>query len=159
MSEIFSEIGRLLLTQDNRATSHPIFMVQRYDRIWSDSDYAEKYMWMTHDYDGEADAETSAQLDTLERDKFHGFGPDDEDDATDDESVFLKDWRKVYYTETWLSVQPFFTERAAEAYITSNGHNLKKYGQRARIYVESGYRNEEWIALRAAFIARAEGRE
>lgn len=33
MSEIFSEIGRLLLTQDNRATSHPIFMVQQLTRL------------------------------------------------------------------------------------------------------------------------------
>lgn len=55
----------------------------------------------------------------------------------------------------WQNVQPFFTEEAADSYIALNGHNLKT----PRTYVESGYRNAEWIALRALFIEAADAED
>jgi hypothetical protein len=51
---------------------------------------------------------------------------------------------KVYYSEKWRMVQPFFTMKAAEEYIRENKHNMKE----PRVYVASGYRNKEWQAIR-----------
>lgn len=122
---LFSDIGRELLAQDNRATSHPIFMVQVVKRICGmDRDYAESFEWV--DSEGNHSEQNK------------------------------RGSKKVYYRDIWTNVQPFFTERAARDYMNRNRHNLRQDGE-PRIYVESGHRNEEWIALRAAFIASAGG--
>ncbi len=46
--------------------------------------------------------------------------------------------------EKWEFVMPFFTELAADRYIAGNKHRLGE----ARVFVESGYRNPEWEAIR-----------
>lgn len=56
----------------------------------------------------------------------------------------------VGYIDTWVNVQPFFTEAGAKSYLECNGHNLKE----PRIYVESGWRNEEWQAVRNFLITQ-----
>jgi hypothetical protein len=47
------------------------------------------------------------------------------------------------YCDVWEFVQPFFSEKAAKAYIAANRHRMTD----PRIYVDSAYRNPEWKAI------------
>jgi len=113
-----SSIKKNLLLQDNRITSHPIFIVQRKRKIYGvDKRYTEQFEWVSK-YDGSFEYDESYQNDT--------------------------DSEQIGYIEIWEFVTSCFTERGCKDYITVNGHNLGE----TRIYVESGYRNYEWQAIR-----------
>lgn len=142
---IFSDIGRELLTQDNACTSDPIFMVQRHCRQYGfDPSYSDNVVWLYSDESIEVDAEQAKALE--DQYDLTGHEPDNR--------------TRTSYQDSWENVQPFFTRAAAEGYIARNAHRLRgRLCIEPRIYVESGYRNEEWIALRAAFIAAAKAEE
>ena len=112
-------LARELHTQDNRIIENPIFCVQRLKWIPTSEDYADGSKWVDRDYD--------------------------KCDPSD------KDATEVFYKEEWITVQPFLTEVAAKEYIHINGHNIMgdNDGEPPRIYVESGWRNEEWRQVRA----------
>jgi hypothetical protein len=57
-------------------------------------------------------------------------------------------YHRTGYVDPWEFVQPFVTEAAAEAYIAANSHRMNE----TRIYVDSGYRNYEWQAMRAMLL-------
>ncbi len=121
-----------LRTQDNRITANPIFMVQQKDRTYGfDSSYSDEFIWIDRG-DEVYDEDLIAELNHK----------DEEMEDID------KRYYKCYYRDHWLAVQPFFTEVAAKNYLQINGHNLHE----ARIYVESGYRNYEWQAIREYFL-------
>lgn len=72
-----------------------------------------------------------------------------QDNAITSEPIFVVyQKRRVYVGACSTEVRDFatacFTRKAAEAYLEVNGHNLVK----PYIYVESGFRNAEWIELR-----------
>lgn len=118
-----------LRTQDNRITSHPVFIVQQRSRIWGmDPDYTETFAWLN----AEGEEVDPAMAATLEAGRL-ACAP-----------VPEGYWR-VGYVDSWEFVTPCLTEAGAQAYIDVNGHNLKD----PRIYVTSGLRNQEWIDLRA----------
>ena len=123
------EIGKLLNTQDNRATDAPLFIVQQkiIDYGYT-SDYAEDYEWMdaNNEY-SKADSKKAKQLETL-------------DDAGEDTGT----WEKIYYKERWEFVTACFTEQGCTDYIAINGHNLNE----PRIYAEGSYRNNEFRTIR-----------
>lgn len=119
-------IARNLKTQDNRITDLPIFLVQQKRRIWTEDD-SEGYVWMNEDFD-EAGDDKVRELDEL-----------DESGAEIPKGYF-----KAHYVHVWETSQPFLTEQGAKDYIAINGHNLKE----SRIYVDSGWRNEEWRMVR-----------
>jgi hypothetical protein len=122
------EIAERIRTQDNRATAHPIFVVQEKVRDYGyDTDYTDDTVWLD-DYQNhhEATEEEARQLDD---------GTLDPDDG----------WTKVGYHDRWEFVQPFFTEAAADRYIETNGH---RHSGVLRVYADSAYRNTEWIRLR-----------
>lgn len=125
MSDLIQQIGRELHTQDNRATSDPIWEVQEKVIIHGlDPDYAVDYVW----FDPE-------NLCEVEESELKEFG-NPEDHPT---------WRKVYYKEEWRAVQWFFTEKAAQDYIKRFSY---KHTGELRDYVNwLGY-NEEMKALR-----------
>ena len=124
------EMGRRMLTQDPRATSHPIYLVRQRRRIYGlDSDYTDQFVYVYRDDGTEYGAELKAE---------------------DDPAHF----RRVGIRDIWIGVQPFFTNSEAERFIASNYHNLTE----PHVYVESGYRNREWIAARAHFMALGERR-
>lgn len=50
----------------------------------------------------------------------------------------------------WEFVTACLTDEGARAYMNANGHNLRKF---SRIFVHSGYRNDEWIGLRNHLMA------
>jgi hypothetical protein len=130
-------IGERIRTEDNRATSHPIFLVESRDRIYGIGiDYATQFAWI--DEDGrEADPELSAAHEDNHRAGRDGKG--------------MKEYARVGYVDRWKFATACLTEDGAKAYIAANGHNLKS----PRIYVASAYRNMEWQAVRAFLLSLA----
>ena len=137
------EISKNLHTQDNLATSQPIFMVQRKFRQLVPEGHSDDYCWISADEGDIADDDTAAALDAYE---------DENDEALlevnwSDEPLDFDDYTKEYFIWRWENVQPFFTRAGAEDYQRINGHNLGGDGSH-RIYVESGWRNTEWQIVR-----------
>lgn len=130
-----------LNSQDNLATSDPVFMVQKKVRGTVPSGHSDSFVWLDEDYD-EVDGETAARLNELD-DAIVLLSTSDQD--------FLDSHDKSYFVDRWENVQPFFTRKGAEDYIAINGHNVAgrfPIKEGVRIYVESGWRNHEWQEIR-----------
>jgi hypothetical protein len=128
-----ARIGQLVRTQDNAITQDPVFMVQRCRRIYGmDVRYVDDCTWVHEDGGEEIDEEGRQVL---------------EESWQTNGCTFIDGCHRVGYLDVWENVQPFFTRKGAEEYLRSNGHNLKG-PQEPRIFVESGWRNEEWQMIR-----------
>lgn len=128
MNDKIKAIAELIRTQDNACTSEPIFTVQSRRRIYGiDEDYSDNYVWVDDDYNEINDPAERKALNDL-------------DENGEDTGVATK----VYYMDIWEHKTSCFTEQAAKDYIERMGHHMTD----ARIYVESGWRNKEWIMLR-----------
>lgn len=127
------KIAQDMKGQDNRITENPIFVVQQRRRIYGfDVAWSDNVVWLCEGQEMlDDDPET---VDAKRYYREQGDVPDG--------------WSRVGYQDTWVHVQPFFSETAANAYIAANKHNLTD----PRVYVESGYRNYEWQALREVFL-------
>lgn len=124
--EAMRAIGQLILTQDNRCTDRPIFIVQEKVRVYGfDSSYSDDSVWidMENDYI-EATEEEAAKLEAGE---LEGGG-----------------WQKVYYKDEWVYVTACFTEQGCKDFIARDGHN---HGE-LQIYAHISYRNDEFRAVR-----------
>lgn len=123
------KISGLINTQDNRMTSHPLFLVQQKVRTTGfDPDYADDNQLCWIGDDGEVDEETSKELfETYEKGGF-----------------ISNSYTLTGFVDSWEFVTCCFTNSGAEAYIKANGHNLNE----PRIYVASGYGNSDWITVR-----------
>jgi hypothetical protein len=120
--------SRLLRTQDNRGTAHPVFVVQQRQRICGvDDGYTEEFVWMDQEWNEVHDPELIEQLESA-----------GQLDST-------KGYTRIGYLDIWEFVTACFTEQGCKDYIALNGHNLRE----PRIYVESAHRNHEWQAVRA----------
>lgn len=140
MNDIFT-IATNLATQDSRMTSNPVFVVQQKVRQFpGDPDADDPYYWVDGDWN-EVDDETAKELDAADE-----WNHDTGHHPT---GIIIDDYSKVYYRDVYRFVQPFFTEAGAKRYIEINGHNLRE----PRIYVESGWRNEEWETIRGWLLA------
>ncbi len=130
-----NEIGTLVNTQDNRITSHPVFVIEKKVRDFGyDADFASDYVWVDYGNDcNEADGEQHRNLDRI----FSETG----------RSLDL--WERCYYNIRWEFVTCCFTEQGCRDYLNINGHNVGE----SRIYVYSGWRNHEWQQVRAALMA------
>ena len=136
------EIAARLVTQDNRATDRPIFIVQEKRRTYGfDPDYGadEEIAWRNaeNDYE-EADAEEHARLEALydAGEKVPGA------------------WTRTAYQDTWEYVTACFTEAGCAEYIRVNKHNHR--GE-LRIYAATSWRNAEFRAVRDLLVALAGG--
>lgn len=134
--EIIGRLPDLLDTQDSLATNLPMYVVQTRRRIvgidtkWSD----DNIVWISEDGEAtEADKETARKL---------------EEKRSNSNSDEIDDYVRTAYVDVWEMATVCFTRVAAEEYIAANGHNLTN----PRIYVESGYRNDEWEAVRNYFL-------
>lgn len=127
------EICRNLRSQDNVNTKNPIFVVQKCRRIYGmDWKYTDDCTWVHEDGGEEID---EAGREVLEESwKTNGC-------------TFIDGCHRVGYLDVWENVQPFFTRKGAEEYLRANGRDLKGPVE-PRIYVESGWDNEEWKTLR-----------
>jgi len=75
----------------------------------------------------------------------HEFSTEEEkDEYTKEYDIPDNEWVYTGYIDEWVFVQPFFSNKGAEAYVASNRHNLNN----PRVYVDSAYRNDEWQAIR-----------
>ncbi|MDX6839796.1 ead/Ea22-like family protein [Hafnia paralvei] len=128
--ESFKTISDNIRTQDNRATSHPLFAVMQKREIVTseDHDYT-RIVWVdcySGDYD-EADETKARRLEILYQ---NGRSVDG--------------WDRYAVLEINVFVTACFTEKGCQDYIDCEGHNLNK----PFIYVFSAYRNAEFIAVR-----------
>jgi hypothetical protein len=121
-------IAANLRTQDNRITASPVFVVQQKRRVYG-LEESDTYIWVDNRTGEEVDEEKATDIEVAV------------DEIGEDPSCY----RRSYYRDEWVFCQPFFTEAGAQRYIDINGHNLRE----PRIYVEGGYRNEEWETIRA----------
>lgn len=129
--ESIKEIIKNLKTQDNRITNLPIFTVQKKETIYGfDDSFSSDFIWVD---DGEEVCDEDLLVILNKK--------DEEFEAIDSR------YEKRYYITQWINIQPFFTEIGAQNYINCNGHNLGG-AENCRIYVESGWRNQEWQDVR-----------
>lgn len=120
-------IGKNLLTQDNRYTDQPLFIVEQKRLIVGiDTEYANNIGWF--DSDGMATAEEHEFLE--KQYKKSRREPDG--------------WTRTGYSEEWQFVTACFTEQGCKDYIRIDGHNLKE----PRIYADGSYRNNEYRTVR-----------
>ena len=129
MNKELLEISKNIKTQDNRITSYPMFVFQQLKRDWGyDEAYSDDFQWVNgDDSEEEADKERVEDLELM-RDDFTDTAP----------------WYKCYYKDRWEFVTACFTEKGCQNYLNRNKHNLGK----TRIYVESGWRNDEYNTVR-----------
>ncbi len=129
---LLSSLARQLRTQDNLATSIPIFVVQQQRRTYGiDTAWSDHVCWLHSD-----------ELDEVEPGLASSLEAGWHDGAGEPRGFF-----RTGYRDDWEFVTACFTWRGCEDYILANGHNLRS----PRIYVESGYRNREWEELREFF--------
>lgn len=133
-AQFLLELREQLLSQDNRITAHPVFIVQEKRRIWGlNPEYAEDIAWVDEECEVAPDLAKSLEAGWREK----GLIPDG--------------YIRVGYKDIWEFATACLTERGAEDYIERNKHNLRD----PRVYVTSGYKNEEWMNLRAFFMAES----
>jgi len=123
-------------TQDNLATSHPLYCVFDKDYIWGmDPNFSDQYKWL--DVEGvEVDLEQYELSEDLVEDE-EGFAAWQKDVGID---LHIN---KVYYAVRDRFLNAHFTMKAAHLYIDQNRHNLNK----PFVYVVSLYRCHEMIKI------------
>jgi|GEM_PF-1605170 len=134
MNEELKRIGEHLRRQDNLSTADPIFLVQAKRRVYGiDTGYDPNIAWLHSDEAVEVSPEDAVKLEAV----FRG-GPKDPE-------LDMDGYRRVGYVDEWEFVSCFFTASAAQRYIDSNKH---RHPSGLQIYVDSAYRNYEWMAIR-----------
>lgn len=139
--ETLAEAGRRLI-QDRRGndhfTAHPIYTVQREDRVYHIVEgVGDGFVWVV---DGDlCGDDLSARI----------------------ERRYRREWpiperfERIEYRTRWEFVDAYLSYEAAKDRVESE--NRKHYG-RYRTYVESGCRNHEWKALQRHLMSLAETR-
>jgi len=137
VGEELAAIGKLIATQDNRATDQPLFIVQQKRRVYGiDPDYGGEVVWL-HCDGFEADEKEFVQLEAA-----HDNGDDDPEN-----------WTRISFHDYWEFVTACFTEQGCKDYIARDGHNLNE----PRIYAAGSYRNSEFRAIRNWLLSLAAG--
>jgi hypothetical protein len=129
------DMAEKLRTQDNLATSQPLYCVMMPDRIFGmDPTYRDdNYEW--HDVtSGDYSSATKEEVEALE--KMDSDGEDTIIDGTE--------YEKHYYVDGDRFITASLTRAGAEEHLRLNGHNLPG----AHIYVTSLYRTPDMIQLR-----------
>ena len=122
------QISKNILTQDNRCSHQPLFVVYQIRRIYGFNN-PDNYVWL-HDDGFEADPEETKSLESdYQKNNFEPL-----------------EWNRTGYIDIDVFVTSCFTEEGAKKYISVNGHNLKK----PFIHAESLYRNDEMSLVREA---------
>jgi len=131
MNDEILKIGKLLQTQDNHATAHPLFVVQKKCRdMGYESDYTDDYCWAFSDG---PDCVIADPDEVLRLEQLDSVGK-----ITDEE------WQKVYYIDRWDFVTACFTAQSCKEFIENNKH---RYGE-LRMFVDTAHHNPEWKLIR-----------
>lgn len=135
-----------ILTQDSLCTSDPVYVVYQKRQIVVPRGHSDNYTLLNiRDCETEMSPEEFQDLCIRQNrgeEVFDSF----------DNKFNEYHWEEEYYQEIDKFCVACFTRRGAEDYISANWHNLCK----PYIFVESGYRNQEWISIRTALIKAAE---
>lgn len=126
--------------QDSHSTKDPIYCVQNRRRSYGPTTSSDTCVWVK--FDGrpiEAD-ETLAKL----IEKYFEHQTEENFDAIQRLDENPNDWQFYGVTDTWETVTVYFTEIGAKHHINQHKHNLIE----PRVYVDSGYNNPEWQAIR-----------
>jgi hypothetical protein len=133
-----------LRTQDNRATSWPMFAVQQKRRDYGyDPNYSDHVVWIDQCNDcveAPNEAECAKSDYVLEPDEPTHEQLEKQYQETGDEP---DGWTRTSYVDRWEFVTACFTEQGCKDYLEVNGHNLNE----PRIYAYSGWRNHEWQTI------------
>lgn len=124
-----------LKTQDNLCMGDPIFIVQQKKEIIGlDPAYSDEVIWLdeNNEYEEITDPEKIKEL----------------NEYYDCTFLERRGYTRTAKMETWEFVTACLTRKGCEDYIAAMKHRLKE----PRIFVDSGYRNAEWIALREYFL-------
>lgn len=131
MEEELARIKEQMLTQDNRATSYPIFIIVEDKKIYGvESGWADGRE-RKEDYDNPLCDRCEAMADSNGPDY-----PEECDDCPDDAFVNYRIEKDVPN----LYAGFFFTAEAAQAHLDSNHHH---YNSTAKVYATSAYNNYE----------------
>lgn len=141
-TETLLAIGKLLLTQDNRCTSAPMFTVQQKRSFKCEPGEGDEDVWLDEDWHP-VDSETAARLDELD-DQLVFFDGEEREEAERELSGKTKRGIKYF----WEGCMAAFTEEGCKEYLRQNGHNLTE----PRIYAESWNRCPEMLAIRKALM-------
>jgi len=114
------DIAERMKGQDTRATKYPVYCVQTLRKVYGvGREWTDRFIYLDSlDGDGECETEEEANKN-------------------------CEEFEKVGVSEYWKTVQIFFSENGAEAYIEANSHNLTE----PRIYVDTACRNDEMLAI------------
>jgi hypothetical protein len=126
------EIANKLVTQDNRATSHPIYAVRERRRIILPEMATDDEIWLT-DEGFEASEAEAATCNSIYAE-------------TGDDVIKLpsgSEFNRHSYVDIYEFVTGGLTEDGCNRYIEANRHNLCD----PQVYVYSGYRHHETIFL------------
>ena len=133
-AEFVGNLRQQLLTQDNRCTADPFFVVYSKRSVVADEEYDhDRIVWCRED-DSEIEATASQhrRLEALHRDYREPKG-----------------WRRLAIKEIDHFETACFTEQGCKDYLAVNGHNLRK----PLIYAHSLFRNREMLELRKMLMA------
>jgi hypothetical protein len=130
--ELLRTIGREIATQDNAATSEPLF--------------ADNTLWYEKEEGHEAtDPEVLERLEQYRNGEL----------TVEEDAELLSKYGYTGYIDTKEFVTLCFTRKGAEDYLAINGHNLRE----PFIYVLSAWRNREMIGLRNLMLEIAGGQQ
>ena len=153
MIKMLKEIQNELKTQNNRSTADPIFIVYDWKRIPSTSDYTNESMFC--DSEGKIAENKEELIKFLEENDCCGKLPEEIRDMDDDDLIEWvtkngkDDVDKVYYIEKRVFINVFFTEKAADKFITQNHYH---YTKAVHTYVDCLWRNPEMQFIRNSII-------
>lgn len=138
--QMLMAIGRRLLSQDNRGTDAPMFIVEQKRTYVTAEGYNDSRTEWVKNEDGEHQVATAHQAARLEAHYQKHF-------------ECPKHWERLAVFDVWEFVTACFTEKGCEDYLRVNGHNLHE----PRIYAASSFRNHEFRGLREVLMTRAKG--
>lgn len=131
--ELTGRLRQQLLTQDNRCTADPFFVVFSKREIVTQEGYDfDRIVWWHDEGCHEADERTEKRLELLYQ---HGRDP--------------SGWSRLAVTEIDQFETACFTEQGCKDYLEVNGHNLRK----PFICAHGLYRNREMLELRKMLMA------
>lgn len=138
--QMLTAVGRRLLSQDNRCTDAPMFIVEQKRTYVTAEGYNDSRTEWVKNEGGERHVATAHQAARLEAHYRKHF-------------ECPKNWERLAVFDVWEFVTACFTEKGCEDYLRVNGHNLRE----PRIYAASSFRNHEFRGLREVLMAHAKG--
>jgi hypothetical protein len=151
------KIAEEIRTQDNLATQHPIFILFDKERLPTDSNYSDEYIYLDVENDAYEIEGNKDALAKFVKDEF----PDTDVDKMDEDQLFdfmvdirKKDacqFEKVYVKKIDVFKQAFFTSKSAHEFMQANSHHFNE----PYIYCDTLYRNYEMQAIREALMQGA----